>query len=89
MLRGKGVKMTPETFSFEPSGGVITNAEQVKAQERMAWTPPKGHASWCDMNAHPSWRPRHLGSTAMARPQCGCGRNSLARSLRKLQAVTA
>lgn len=53
-----------------------------KANAR-TWKPSPSHATWCSSNV-PYNREGSVGNTPMARTQCSCRQNSLAKSLRKL-----
>lgn len=47
------------------------------------WKVPGGHATWC-ATAVPFIRLNAAGGTAMAKASCSCGKNPVARSLRRL-----
>lgn len=51
------------------------------------YVPPKGHATWCQMQLPSWWRPFRSAPTPMADPGCTCARNALAKRLRKLEGV--
>jgi hypothetical protein len=49
----------------------------------LSWTPPKGHASWCQMQNPPGWRHRSAGSTPMAATGCNCAKSAAAKLARR------